>query len=53
MTGQPINRSILFIDEQASYEVGFYKNELVSYADLILVSRLVTFELLMKKVLFV
>ena len=41
----------LIMDEHAIYAVGFYKKEPLGYADLILVSKRGTFELIMKKVL--
>ena len=41
----------LIKDEDAIYAIGFYKKELLSKADLILVSRLETFEPIMEKVL--
>jgi len=41
----------LIMDEEAIYAIGFYKKELVGYADLILVSMLKTFEPIMEKVL--
>ncbi len=40
----------LIMDKEAIYAIGFYKKELVGYADLILVSSLETFELIMEKV---
>jgi hypothetical protein len=41
----------LIKDEKAIYAIGFYQKETVGYADLILVSRLGSFELIMKKVI--
>jgi len=41
----------LIMDEEAIYAIGFYQKELVGYADLILVSRPETFQLIMEKVL--
>lgn len=41
----------LIMDEEAIYAIGFYKKEVVGYADLILVSSLETFEPIMEKVL--
>ena len=40
----------LIRDEEAIYALGFYNNERVNYADLILVSRSETFEPIMEKV---
>lgn len=40
----------LIMDEEAIYAIGFYKKELLGAADLILVSALENFELVMKKV---
>ena len=41
----------LIMDEESIYAIGFHKKELVGYADLILVSKLETFEPIMEKVL--
>lgn len=41
----------LIMDKEAIYAIGFYKKELVGYADLILVSSLETFEPIMEKVI--
>jgi len=41
----------LIMDEEAIYAIGFYKKQLLGYADLILISRLGSFELIMEKVL--
>jgi len=41
----------LIMDEEAIYAIGFYNKQLEGYADLILVSRLETFEPIMEKVL--
>lgn len=41
----------LIMDEEAIYAIGFYNKELVDYADLILVSKQGTFNLIMTKVL--
>lgn len=40
----------LLKDEEAIYAIGFYKKEMVNYADLILVSKLGTFQLIMETV---
>ncbi len=40
----------LLKDKEAIYAIGFYQNESVAYADLILVSKLKTFDLIMEKV---
>ena len=41
----------LIMDKEAIYAIGFYKKELVGYADLILISKLGTFIPIMEKVL--